>query len=256
MFVIYSYRDGRKIREASSDEYSQYIKEVSKKSEDDQLSGEVDGDSFGLKGLIYMQEIANKKTTIGTKCEITYFDVAGKENTEETIELAKKRALERGINTVIVASIRGETASKVLRAFKDTEISLIFATCNACNGCERFSKDIWQKVENAGHRVIYTNEDAIPFPPDAVLAYRRICQGMKVCVQITMSAVDQRYIAPNSRVIAIAGTGGKSYSKGWGADTALIIEAVGSNEFFTYPETLRELKLYGQKIREIICMPR
>lgn len=104
--------------------------------------------------------------------------------------------------------------------------------------------------------MIYTNEDAVPFPPDAVLAYRRICEGLKVCVQITMSAVDQGYIAADSKVIAVAGTGGKSYSKGWGADTAIIIEAVGSSKFFEYPNTMGDLKLYGQKVREIICMPR
>jgi hypothetical protein len=157
---------------------------------------------------------------------------------------------------VILASIRGETAAKALDIFKDTKINLLFATCNACEGCDRFSKETWKEAEKAGHKVIYTNEDAVPFPSEAVLAYRRICEGMKVCVQIVMSAVDQGYITPNSKVVAIAGTGGKSYSKGWGVDTAVIIEALGSTEFFTYPQTMKDLKLYGQKIREIICMPR
>ncbi len=259
MFIIYRFQNGRIIRQATDQEYSRYLEELSKKSKDDQLSGEVKGDAYGLAGLIYMQEISDEKTkknSHSTKCEITYFDVAGKENSDETLELAKKRALERGIKTIIIASITGETASKALKKFKSTDIMLLMATCNACNGCDRFSKEIWQEVEKAGHKVIYTNEDAVPFPPEAVLAYRRICEGMKVCIQITMSAVDQGYIVPGEKLIAIAGTGGKSYGKGWGADTAVIIEALGSTEFFTYPQTMKDLKLYGQKIREVICMPR
>ncbi|MGO8807063.1 MAG: hypothetical protein ACLQO7_10770 [Candidatus Bathyarchaeia archaeon] len=259
MFTINRFENGRIIRQATDKEHSRYLAELSKKPKDDQLSGEVKGDAYGLTGLIYMQEISHKKTKTKSnsiKSEITYFDVAGKENSDETLELAKERAVERGVKTIIIASIRGETASKALKTFKDTDIKLVMATCNACNGCDRFSKEIWQEVEKAGHKVIYTNEDAVPFPPEAVLAYRRICEGMKVAVQITMSAVDQGYIAPGEKIIAIAGTGGKSYSKGWGVDTAVIIEAQGSTEFFSYPQMMKDLKLYGQKIREIICMPR
>ena len=256
MYMIYSFGNGKRIRQATDEEYSQYSAELSKKSKDHQLSGEIDGGIFGITGLIYMQEITDQSPNSGTLCEITYFDIAGRANSEATLELAKKRALERNIKTVIVASIRGETAPRAIKVFKDTDINLIFATCNACNGCDTFSKEIWQEAELAGHKVIYTNEDAIPFPPDAVLAYRRICEGLKVCVQITISAVDQGCIAPNSRVIAVAGTGGKSYSRGWGVDTAVIIDAAGSTEFFTPPKTMKGLKLHGQRIREIICMPR
>jgi uncharacterized protein len=256
MFMIYNFGNGKRIRQATDEEFSRYGQELSKKSKDRQLSGEVDGGDFGLPGLIYMQEIPYKLTESGAICEIAYFDIAGRANSEQTLELAKKRALERKIKTVIIASIRGETAPKALKIFKDTDISLIFATCNACDGCDRFSKEIWQEAETTGHKVIYTNEDAIPFPPDAVLAYRRICEGLKVCVQITMSAVDQGCIAPNSRIIAVAGTGGKSYSRGWGVDTAVIMDAANSIEFFAQPKTMKELKLHGQRIREIICMPR
>lgn len=92
MFMIYSFRDGRRIREATTNEYSQYIKEVSKKSKDNQLTGEVNGERYGLKGLIYMQETAPEKA-MGTKCEITYFDVAGRANSDETLKLAKERAI-------------------------------------------------------------------------------------------------------------------------------------------------------------------
>ena len=164
--------------------------------------------------------------------------------------------MKRRIKDIIIASIRGKTAQKALKVFKNTDIKLYFATCDACYGCDRFSKDIWKQVEDAGHSVIYTNEDSIPFPQNALLAYRRICEGMKVCVQLSMSVVDQGIIPSGTEIIAIGGTGGKSYSKGSGVDTAIIIEALSSSEFFSYPKTLKEHKLHARKIKEIICMPR
>jgi hypothetical protein len=209
-FTIYSYRDGKILRKATNAEYNQYLAETKKKPKEDQLSGEVKGEAYGLTGMIYMQETSDTGQS-GIKSEITYFEVAGNRNSEETLKLAQARALERGIKTIIIASIRGETALKALETFKDTDINLIMATCNACNGCDRFSEKIWHAVEKAGHKVIYTNEDAVPFPPDAVLAYRRMCEGMKVCVQISMSAVDQGFISSGTNIIAIAGTGGKGW---------------------------------------------
>jgi hypothetical protein len=258
MAVIYRFNNGKKIREATFEEYSKYLLELAKKSKDDQLSGEVKGENYGLNGLIYMQELESKTITESTDltCEITYFKEAGRKNSEKTLKLAKERAIQRGIKNIIIASIRGQTAQKALKIFKNTDIKLFFATCDACFGCDRFSKDIWRQVEDAGHCVVYTNEDSIPFPNDALLSYRRICEGMKVCVQISMSVVDQGIISSSTEIIAIGGTGGKSYGKGWGVDTAIIIEAADSSEFFRYPKTLKEHKLHARKIKEIICMPR
>lgn len=189
------------------------------------------------------------------KSEITYFEEAGFKNSEEALILAKKRALEREIKTVAIASIRGGTADKAVDIFHGTGIKLIICTCNACGGCDRFSPIIREKVESAGHMVAYTREDAIPFPPAAAHAYRRICEGMKVCVQISMSLVDQGIIQEGTEIIAMAGTGGKSYSKGWGNDTAVIVEAMGSKNYWGNPRSMKEHKLHARKIKEIICMP-
>ena len=40
-----------------------------------------------------------------------------------------------------------------------------------------------------------------------------------------------------------------------GLDTAVVIQALKSQEFFSY-ETLENHKLQGRKIKEIICKPR
>ncbi|MFX0066496.1 MAG: hypothetical protein ACFFC7_30435 [Candidatus Hermodarchaeota archaeon] len=56
-------------------------------------------------------------------------------------------------------------------------------------------------------------------------------------------------------IIAIAGTGWKGYEKGGGLDTAIIIQALKSREFFSY-EPLGRHKLHGRKIKEIIFKPK
>jgi hypothetical protein len=53
----------------------------------------------------------------------TYFDRPGPINTDETIELAKRRAFELNIKKIVVASFSGRTAIKALEGFgKDFEI--------------------------------------------------------------------------------------------------------------------------------------
>lgn len=190
------------------------------------------------------------------KSEITYFEEAGFKNTVEALELAKERAIERGIKTVAIASIRGGSAGIALDIFKGTDIKLIMCTCNACHGCDRFSKDVWKKVKKAGHTVACTQEDEIPFPPPAALAYRRICQGMKVGVQLAMSLADQEIVEEGEDLITVTGTGGKSYGKGWGLDTAIVIEATRSDSYWQYEKDMKEHKLHSRKVKEIICMPR
>jgi len=57
--------------------------------------------------------------------EITYFDNAGPQNTDDTIRLAVKRAKELGIKHVVVASVSGETGVKTARAFKGTGAKVV-----------------------------------------------------------------------------------------------------------------------------------
>lgn len=45
---------------------------------------------------------------------IEYFDKGGSKNTLTTLQLAKDKALEKGIKNVAIASIRGQTAKKAI----------------------------------------------------------------------------------------------------------------------------------------------
>lgn len=198
----------------------------------------------------------NKNTHKGLnmKTEITYFDIGGKHNTEETLRLAKERALERGINKIVIASIRGKTVPLALNIFNDSGLKIYFASCDACNGCPRFDIEMKKQLEEAGHEFIYANEHAYPYPPEAELAYRRICEGMKVVVHLAIAVAEEGFIPSGEEIIAIAGTGWKGYDKGGGSDTAVIIETALAKEFWSY-QPLEEHKKNGRKIKEIICMP-
>ena len=44
--------------------------------------------------------------------KILYFDTPGKANTEDTLKLARERAVELGIDQVVVATTHGYTAKK------------------------------------------------------------------------------------------------------------------------------------------------
>lgn len=187
--------------------------------------------------------------------KIIYFRTPGKENTEKTLILARDTALKKGIKTVALASIRGQSARKAIDIFKGTKINLVIVGCNGCNGCPHFPEDLKIEIKKEGFHFTLAPENSIPYPQAAQLAYRRICEGMKVCVHIAMSLAEQEIVKAGEEIIAIAGTGWKGYEKGGGADTAVIIESQKSKDFFNY-QSLYEHKLNGRKIKEIICRPR
>ena len=83
----------------------------------------------------------------------------------------------------------------------------------------------------------------------------RFCEGMKVCVEIVLIATEANIIKPGEEVVAVAGTGILGYEKGGGVDTAIVMEAIRSNDFLSL-ETIYGMKEKRRKIREIICKPR
>jgi hypothetical protein len=113
-----------------------------------------------------------------------------------------------------------------------------------------------ERLEAAGHRLIYTNEHAYPYPPEAELSYRRMSEGMKVVVHLAIAVAEDGLIPPGEEFIAIAGTGWKQYEPGGGSDTAVVIESTLAKDYWSYPPTMGEHKLTARRIKEIICIPR
>ena len=54
-----------------------------------------------------------------------YFKQAGRDNTEQSLQIAKDEALKRGIKYIVVASTFGDTGLRAAQMLHDTDIKLI-----------------------------------------------------------------------------------------------------------------------------------
>ena len=179
--------------------------------------------------------------------KIVYFERAGKVNTEETLRLAAQRAKELGIKTVVLASTHGYTAQKALEIFRDTDIHFTVV------GTERgfFEKDILQILKDKGVPVSFYREVEYTYPEIMRNAFRKMSEGVKVCMDICMVAAEEGFIQEEKEVVAIAGTGPSGFEEGGGADTALVMIPRKSEQFNKLPE-----KAKRRDVKEIICKPR
>ncbi len=185
----------------------------------------------------------------------TYFEKpGGAENTEKTLALARARAKELGIRTVVVASTVGGTAVKAVDVLKSLKVIVVthvagFGEANT----QEFTEDNRKIVESKGgivltaahafggiHRALSTSMP--PAPSSAIgdvvaMTLRMFGQGMKVACEIAAMAADAGLVRTDEEIISIGGTGR-------GADTAVVVQPACTHRFF------------GLKVKEIICKPR
>ena len=185
------------------------------------------------------------------KGNVTYFESMGKFNTDETLRIAKERALEAGMKTVIVSSSGGYTAEKALKVFKGTDVRVIVVGIQ-----NEFPPELAAELETEGHRVLYPSQYEFNHPAEAWELLRRFCEGMKVCVQEVLMAAEAGMVDVGEEVIALGGTGTVEYETGGGCDTAIVMEAVRGENFFNLDLSIYEKKMQGKKIKEILCKPR
>jgi len=179
-----------------------------------------------------------------------YFEKAGKQNTEKTLEIVKKAVKERDIKHVVVASCTGYTA----KLFKGANLGVNLVCVTHVVGFERpgeseMPEDVRRELIESGVKLLTTthvlsgaergisNKFGGAYPVE-ILAHtlRMLGQGTKVCVEVAVMALDAGLIPYNEEVIAVGGTGE-------GADTAVIIKpAHAANIFDTW-------------ISEILCKP-
>jgi hypothetical protein len=185
--------------------------------------------------------------------EIIYFDRPGPQNTEAVAEAVKKRCEELEIGYVVLASNTGETALKFWEALKDTDVKLVSVTEHAgfSGGDKLFitpdrRKELQEKgveVLIASHilsgvgRSISSKFGGISHVEIIAHTLRRIGQGIKVAVEISIMAADAALIPTDTEIVAVGGSGR-------GADAAVVIKPAHMNNFF------------DMEIREIIAMPR
>ncbi|MEM2094931.1 MAG: pyruvate kinase alpha/beta domain-containing protein [Candidatus Bathyarchaeia archaeon] len=180
-----------------------------------------------------------------------YFERPGRENTDETLRLAKARADSLGVKSIVVASSTGWTASKAADVFRGYNFIVVTHVVGFREPNERhFSDESREKVLLNGGRLVTAahafggigraiNRKFGAIQIDEIIAnvLRRFGEGTKVACEVTCMAADAGYVRTDEDVIGIGGTGG-------GADTALLIKPSNTHTFF------------DMRIREVICKPR
>ncbi|TET34159.1 MAG: hypothetical protein E3J72_15040 [Planctomycetota bacterium] len=177
------------------------------------------------------------------------FEKPGKHNTDAVVETVLKRAAELGKPSIVVASNTGDTALKFagkgfpvvcvthVTGFKepgDDEMGPERRTHLAEKGVKVFTgTHLFGGIGRAcrlKHGGVY---------PDEIVAdtLRTFGQGIKVCVEVAVMALDAGLVPYGEPVISIGGTGR-------GADAAVVVEPSHAKEFFK------------TKVLEVLCKPK
>lgn len=182
--------------------------------------------------------------------KIIYFKEAGAKNADALLEFVKSYVEKEGIKDIVVASTTGETGTKAAKIFKGYNVVVVTHHCGFKEPGQQELKEEYRREILSNGAKIFTGTHALSsaerairssfgtIQPLELIAFtlRRMGEGTKVCVEITLMAADAGLIPVDRDVVAIAGTGR-------GADTALRIKPANSARFFDL------------KIREIIAKP-
>jgi len=180
-----------------------------------------------------------------------YFENPGEENTDEVLRIARERAEELGINTIVIASVTGKTAVKAMEALKGFSIIIV----SHCTGfvkpnTQEFSEESRRAVESKGGTVLTVTSVFGGLSTamrkkfkthalgDIVANTLRIFgDGMKEAIEIVVTAADAGLVRTDEAVISIGGPEA-------GADTAIVCKPINAIDF------------WDLKIGEILCKPR
>ncbi len=183
--------------------------------------------------------------------KIVYFDKPGRDNSDAVFEIAKMRAKELGIKTMIVSSTTGETALKAVDALKGYKVVIVSHVMgsrepNVNPMPEETMKTVKAKgatIVTAAHafggidRAMRRSFNMMNLGEEIAMVLRIFGQGMKVVCEICLMAADAGAVRTDEEVISIGGTGR-------GVDTAVVLSPVNTTEFFNL------------RVKEILCKPR
>ena len=179
-----------------------------------------------------------------------YFENPGTENTDTTLRIARQRAEELGIKTILVASTKGDTAVKAVDIFQGLKVIMVtHVTGMREPNTQEFTEESRKMVESKGGIVLTTahafsglsaamRNKYNTYVLGMIIAdtLRIFGQGMKVACEIALMAADCGLANTDEDVISIGGTGR-------GADTALVLRPANTHNFFDL------------KVKEILCKP-
>jgi Uncharacterized conserved protein len=177
-----------------------------------------------------------------------YWKSSGPSHTAATVDLALSRAIEAGIGDIVVASNSGATAGLLAGRIPNV-VCVTHAQGFATAGENELPAEARAELTARGVKVLTTThllsgvERGISrkfggaYPAEIMAnTLRMFGQGVKVCVEVAVMALDAGLIPYGREVIAVGGTGR-------GADTAVVIQPAHAANIF------------DTQIREIICKP-
>ncbi|MEK7847456.1 MAG: pyruvate kinase alpha/beta domain-containing protein [Chloroflexota bacterium] len=180
-----------------------------------------------------------------------YFVRPGRDNTEDTLQLAKKRADELGIKTIVVATTKGDTGARAAEVFRGYKL---IAVTHAQGWREPDTQEVTEESRAAMLQrgaIIHTathifggvgravRKQFNTYMLDDLLAQtlRLFGEGMKVVCEMAGMCADAGLVRTDEDAVFIAGTGR-------GADTAVVLKPANTVDFFK------------MRVREVICKPR
>jgi hypothetical protein len=174
-----------------------------------------------------------------TTVQSVYFEKPGPKNTARTLEIARQRADELGIRTVLVASTWGRTGVQAAKVFEDYDVVVVtHSTGFSQPNVQELEEENRVAIEEAGVTIL-TCQHAFggvnravrrhlgTYMNDEIIAYtlRTFGEGMKVCFEIAVMAADAGLVRVGEPCIVIAGSGR-------GADTAVVLVPSHTQDFF------------------------
>jgi hypothetical protein len=171
--------------------------------------------------------------------ETWYFDKPGPENTGACLDLLEKAAIE-GFQHFVLASTTGGSGAQAARRLVSREVNLVVVGHSVGfkgPNIDEFLPEHQEEIIRLGGKVLkatiltHSLETAIAdqfkgSAPTLLIAntLRRLGQGLKVCCEIVMEAVDAGLVPEGSEVVAAGGT-----ARGW--DTIAILRSAASKRF-------------------------
>jgi hypothetical protein len=183
--------------------------------------------------------------------ETVYFAQPGRANTDRVLQLARLRAVELGVLSIIVPTSTGETGVRALAAFPGFQVVVVSHSTGFTAPDVQELLPEHRQILLAGGASLLTTTHAFggigrsvrrrlnTFQVDEIIAHtlRVLGEGLKVACEVTLMAADAGLIRVADEAIALGGTG-------HGLDTAVVLKPANTQDFFSLC------------IREIICKPR
>ncbi|MBW1914941.1 MAG: hypothetical protein JRI86_08400 [Deltaproteobacteria bacterium] len=189
------------------------------------------------------------------EAKIVYFEKSGDVNTNEVLNIAKQRAEELGIKTIVLASTTGKTGVKAVEICRGMNVVVVgYATgfMRYPPNVNPFTDENRRIIESKGGKIINATHALAGISTAArnqfngfglgeVIAHtlRMFGPGIKVACEVAAMAADAALARTDEDVIAMGGTG----REGGGCDAAVVLTPANVHNFF-------ELR-----VKEILCKP-